>query len=214
MILKGSVSVLEPEMVTSTRVSLTATAAIGANPKGVRLAERGGLGKIELRGDGNERAFLSAVGRTLDLVLPAEANTVTNKGHITALWEGPDRWLLTCPEGDSPGIMITLKEALGEVHAALTDVGHGRVALRLAGPSARDVLVKGTPLDIHRRVFTTGACAQTLVAKAAVLIHCQQDGPKLGPVFDLYVGRSFAPYLWSWLIDAAREFGVQVDSTG
>ena len=31
-----------------------------------------------------------------------------------------------------------------------------------------------------------------------------------GPVFDIYVLRSFAEYLWAWLEDAAQEYGVTV----
>ncbi len=31
-----------------------------------------------------------------------------------------------------------------------------------------------------------------------------------GPIFDIYVVRSFAEYLWAWLEDAGREYGVRV----
>jgi len=180
-------------------------------PRGVRLAERAGLGKIDLRGDPGDRAFMAAVGRVLDLVLPSEPGTTAAKGQVTALWLGPDQWLITCPEGDVDLFRNSLAEALGATHAALTDVSDGRVAFRLAGPSARAVLAKGCPLDVHPRAFATGRVASSLLAKAAVTLHLVQDGPKRGPVFDLYVGRSFAPYLWAWLEDAGREYGVQID---
>jgi sarcosine oxidase subunit gamma len=32
------------------------------------------------------------------------------------------------------------------------------------------------------------------------------------PAYDLYVHRSFADYLWRWLEDAAKEYGVAIDS--
>ena len=78
------------------------------------------------------------------------------------------------------------------MHAAITDVTDGRVAFRLAGPSAREVLAKGCPLDLHPRAFAPGRCAQSLLAKASVLIHLVDDGPERGPSFDVYVARSFA----------------------
>ena len=90
------------------------------------------------------------------------------------------------------------------MHAAITDVTDGRVAFRVAGPSARDVLAKGCPLDLHPRAFPPGRCAQSLLAKASVLIHLVDDGPERGPSFDVYVARSFADYLWTWLEDAGR----------
>jgi sarcosine oxidase subunit gamma len=180
-------------------------------PRGVRLGERLGLGKIDLRGDPRDRAFMAAVGRVLDLLLPGEACTSASQAQITALWLGPDQWLLTCPAPEVAHLVSSLREALANIHAAIIDVTDGRVALRLAGPSARDVLAKGCPLDLHPRAFPPGACAQSRLAKAAVLIHLLDDERARGPSFDVYVARSFAHYLWVWLEDAGREYGVQIE---
>ena len=112
------------------------------------------------------------------------------------------------------GLLASLREALAGVHAAITDVTDGRVAFRVAGPSARDVLAKGCPLDLHPRAFPPGRCAQSLLAKASVLIHLVDDDPERGPSFDVYVARSFAQYLWTWLEDAGREYGVLIEPVG
>jgi len=180
-----------------------------ARPRGITLGERR-LGKIALRGDPGERGFMAAVGRTLDLLLPTEPNSTSGKSGLCALWQGPDAWLLTCPPDEADAQMAKLREALRDVHAAVTDVSDGQVALRLAGPSARDLLAKGCPLDLHSRSFPAGSCAGSLVAKASVLIHLVEDDPHTGPVVDLYVSRSFAHYLWAWLEDAGLEYGIQV----
>jgi sarcosine oxidase, subunit gamma len=179
-------------------------------PRGVRLCERLGLGKIDLRGDPHDRAFMTAVGRVLDLLLPGEPCSAARKGQLAALWLGPDQWLLTCPAEEAGGIISALRGALADVHGAITDVSDARIALRVAGPSARDVLAKGCPLDLHPRVLTVGSCAQSLLAKAAVLIHLVDDDQTRGPAFDVYVARSFAHYLWMWLEDAGREYGVEI----
>jgi sarcosine oxidase subunit gamma len=180
-------------------------------PRGIRLAERTGLGKIDLRGDPADRGFMTGIGRILDLLLPTEPDTTATKGKIAALWQGPDQWLLTCPADDVAFFMASLREALAGSHCALTDLTDGRIALTLAGPSARDVLAKGCPLDLHARIFKPGQCAQSLLAKASILLHLRADDPQTGPIFDLYVARSFSRYLWSWLLDAGREYGVQVE---
>jgi sarcosine oxidase, subunit gamma len=182
-------------------------------PRGIRLGERSGLGKIDLRGDPGNRAFMTGVGRVLDLLLPTEPNTSATKGRVTALWLGPDEWLLTCPVDDVAFFINSLREALNDTHCAITEVSDGRVAVSLQGPSARDVLAKGCPLDLHPRSFTSGSCAPSLLAKASVLIHLVADDPAGGPTFDVYVARSFAHYLFSWLEDAGREYGVQVDAS-
>jgi sarcosine oxidase, subunit gamma len=180
-------------------------------PRGVRLCERLGLGKIDLRGDPHDRAFMAAVGRVLDLLLPGEAGTSAAKEQIAALWLGPDQWLVTCPAPDAARLVGAMREALRDVHAAITEVTDGRVAFRLAGPSAQGVLAKGCPLDLHPRAFPLGSCAQSLLAKAAVLIHLVDVRPAEA-TFDVYVARSFAAYLWMWLEDAGREYGVQIDA--
>ena len=188
---------------------LPAAALDAAGPRGIRLAERR-LGKIELRGDPGDRAFMAAVGRAIDLLLPTEPNTTAARGDLTALWLGPDAWLLTCPPEALAALAGSLRDALADVHAAVIDVSDGRVALRLSGANARDVLAKGCPLDLHPRAFATGSCAQSLVVKASVLLHLLDDDARGGPAFDLYVARSFAHYLFAWLEDAGSEYGVQV----
>jgi sarcosine oxidase subunit gamma len=182
-------------------------------PRGIRLAERSDLGKIDLRGDAGDRAFMSAVGRCLELVLPGEPVTTASRGGLTAIWLGPDAWLITCPREDLSRHMSALREALQDVHSAITDVSDGRVAFRLSGPSARDVLAKGCPLDLEHPGFRAGMAAQSLLGKASVLIHLVDDQAVAGPTFDVYVGRSLAHYLFAWLEDAGREYGVQVGTT-
>jgi sarcosine oxidase, subunit gamma len=182
-----------------------------ARPRGIRLGERR-LGKIELRGDPGDRGFMAAVGRALDLLLPSEPNTTAGRGDLVALWLGPDAWLLTCPPGEVATRIEVLREALADVHVAITDVSDGRVALRLVGPNARDVLAKGCPLDLHPRVFTVGRCAQSLLAKTSVLIHLLHDDAQRGPTFDVYVARSFAHHLWAWFEDAGLEYGMRIEA--
>jgi sarcosine oxidase, subunit gamma len=175
-------------------------------PRGISLGLRP-LGKIDLRGSPAERAFMSGVGRVLDLLLPTEPTGSASKGRVSALWLGPDQWLVTCPPDDTPFFISSLREALGDTHHALTDVSEGLVTFTLAGPSARDVLAKGCPLDLHSRAFTPGSCARSLLAKVDVLLHLHADEPQ---GFDLHVARSFAQYLWTWLEDAGREYGLQI----
>ena len=195
----------------ATPLRRTALEAARLRPRGVRLGEEVVLGKIDLRGDPHDRAFMAAVGRALDLLLPNEACTSASKEQIAALCLGPDQWLVTCRADDVPRLVGLLREALADVCAAITDMTDGRVAFRVAGPSARDVLAKGTPLDLHPRAFPPGTCAGTLLAKASVLIHVLDDDPERGPSFDVYVARSFADYLWVWLEDAGREYGVLIE---
>ena len=176
---------------------------------GVELKERAFLGHLNLRGDPADQAFLDAVQRVLCFSLPLESNTVAERGELAALWLGPDEWLVLTSPGRENGLAAALRDALGDLFTAVTDVTGGQTVINLSGTHVRDVLAKGCTLDLHPRAFGPGRCAQTLVAKAMVTIRQIDDSPS----FDIIVRRSFADYLARWIEDAAQEHGLAVIGT-
>ena len=49
--------------------------------------------KLILRG--KKREFISAIGKSLNMLLPTEANTSTQSDKLTALWLSPDEWMIS-----------------------------------------------------------------------------------------------------------------------
>ena len=43
---------------------------------------------------GKKREFISAVGKSLNMLLPTEANTSSQSEELTALWLSPDEWMI------------------------------------------------------------------------------------------------------------------------
>jgi sarcosine oxidase subunit gamma len=172
---------------------------------GVRLFERPFRGHVNLRGNTGDAVFLNAVAGVLGFGLPVAPNTFFEDASLTALWLGPDEWLIVTPPGGESTIAFALKDALGGTFSSVTDVTGGQTVVRISGPRARDVLAKGCTLDLHPREFGPGRCAQTLLAKAMVTVMQVDDSP----AFDLIVRRTFADYLAHWLRDAAAEFGLE-----
>lgn len=166
------------------------------------VVEHPHTGKIDLRGDAADKAFLDAVKGAVGVAPPLEPNSVAKAKGNDVLWLGPDEWLVVTPEGAQQAVENALREALEGQHVSVVDVSDARTVIRLHGTRARDVLMKGCPLDLHARAFGPGQCAQTIIAKAGVLIHQRDDKP----TYDIYVLCSFARYLWDWLVDAAKEF--------
>ena len=172
---------------------------------GIALCERRFRAKINLRGK-PAKPFLDAVTEVLGVSPPKMPNTTANVKNITALWLGPDEWLVVgAPEGED-ALAASLRAALDGQHYSVTDVTEGRTIIGLSGPHARDVLMKGCPIDIHPREFKAGDCAQSTLAKANIILHQVSDDPS----YDIYVERSFASYLWDWLEDASLEYGLAV----
>ena len=189
-------------------LGLEARASAAARHAGVMLGECGIRGLLVLRGDRASEAFRSAVFSAVGLDPVVEPLAAARKRDVSMLWLGPDEWLVVIPDRRVERIERALRTALEGQHAALTDVSHSRAILTLSGPGARAVLAKGCPLDLHPRVFGPGRCAQSRLAKCQVLIH-QSNAT---PTFEIYVNRSFAQYAWTWLEDAAQEFGVMIVS--
>jgi sarcosine oxidase subunit gamma len=79
----------------------------------------------------------------------------------------------------------------------VTEVGSGQTVIALRGAAVRDLLARECPFDLHAPEFRQGACAQTRLAKAAVLLR-----PTADQTLELIVRRSFAGYVWTWLADA------------
>jgi len=180
----------------------------------VRLAEKPLPAAVNLRGDAGDPAFVAALREALGVEPPTAPNTTATGGSVTLLWLGPDEWLAVehaaTPEAEMR-LASKLRGALGDLHAAVTEVGEQYACVHIAGNHARDVIAKGCPLDLHPRVFGgPGHCAQSHLSKASIILHQVSDAPEAGPAFDLYVRRSFSDYLWRWLEDAAREYGLAV----
>lgn len=171
---------------------------------GVTLREPPRYGYINLRGNPDDAAFLDAIEVEFGCRPPLEPNTVIVSDAVSAMWLGPDEWYLRTAHGTEHDTATTLERALTGRHAAINKVGSGLATLELGGAHARDVLEKGCTLDLHPRMFAPGQCAQTLLAKANVLLH--PYGAQ--PVYEIVVRRSFADYLFAWLADAADEFGM------
>jgi len=182
---------------------------------GVAMGERPFRGLVNLRGPADDQGFAAAVEAALGVGLPLEPNTTAQAGDVTVFWLGPDEWWVMTP-GDGPATAEKLRAALAEQRSAVTDVSESRTCIHLRGARARDVLAKGCPLDLHPRAFAAGRCAQSHCAKAMITLHHLSDGADgpegedSGPAYDLYVLNSFSEYLWLWLEDAAREYGLRV----
>jgi sarcosine oxidase subunit gamma len=165
----------------------------------VSLAEVPFLTQINLRLDPKSPAA-EAVALELGVALPTGPGAARS-GELTVLWLGPDEWLVVGPPGSEAGLESRLRSAIGDEHAAVVDVSAQRTTLRVAGPRARDLLATGCALDLHPRAFGEGACAQTMLARAQVVLVGRE-----AVVFWVLVRASFAAYLVDWLIDASLEF--------
>lgn len=122
----------------------------------------------------------------------------------TVQWAGPDQYFVSA-EGRSEGALYREVRAVLSGIGSVSDQSHGRVIIRISGAKARNVLAKGTPVDLHPDEFPVGKSALTQMAHVGVhLSRIAEDA------YDLSVFRGFSESFWEWITEQAEEFGYQV----
>jgi len=170
----------------------------------VRVSERRFTTMLSLRVDPTSPA-VGAIEGVLGTALPRTAGAVGSHGQHSVLWQGPDEWLVLS-QVPADALVEALMTGVAGAHAAVVDVSANRTALELTGTSARAVLQKGCPLDLHPRAFGPGRAVGTTLARIPlVLWQIGQDSYLLLP------RASFADYVARWLLDASREFGSDAE---
>lgn len=168
--------------------------------KAVSLAALPPLARFVLRA---RPAAQQAAASPLGVALPAVACRAATLGERAALWLGPDEWLLLLPQGDAAGFPAALAVAAGPAAYSLVDVSHRQSGLLLGGGEAANVLNVGCALDFDLEAFPVGMCTRTLLGKADITLW--RTGAHQ---FHIEAWRSFLPYVWGFLEEAAREFSA------
>ncbi|OXY82222.1 sarcosine oxidase subunit gamma [Oceanimonas doudoroffii] len=170
----------------------------------VVLREKPFLGHLVLRGNAGNELFAKTVEKVLGVALPTQACSSVENDKVLVQWLAPDEWLIITEGGQEGRLQQSLREQLSG-HYAITDVSGGQTVLELSGPKAEMVIRKSCPYDVHPSSLPTGKCVGTVFAKAGVLLR--RTG---ADSFELVIRRSFSDYLWMWLQDASREYGLVI----
>lgn len=170
---------------------------------GVTLRERPFCGHLILRG--GAIVLDQALRDVLGIGLPGQPLGLVseNGGEVSTQWLSPDEWLLIVPEGSEFEVENRLRAALGDAHYAITNVSGGQTLLELRGEKVRELLMKSVVYDVHPDNFPAGKAVTTVFAKTTAVLRRPDDVR-----WELVVRRSFADYLWRWLLDAGEEYGI------
>lgn len=151
---------------------------------------------------GEEKALMAIISDRTGLTLPdgAGAGVVTDSKAVFGF--APGRFMVIEQE---EGLGARLKAAVPVAVGTVTDLSHGRTAIRISGPKAEWVLSKLFAIDFSLPAFPEGAGRSTM--HHDVFAQIQRAGPDR---FDLYVFRSFARSFWTTLCHASEEVGFEV----
>lgn len=193
---------LRESPLTHLKTELEATAGAA-----VSLAESAFRAMVSIRVEPGSPAY-DRIGRVLGAPLPTGCGHTSAGDGRTALWLGPDEWLVVsdaaAPAADP--LVAALAEALAGDPGAVVNVSANRTTLELSGPRAREVLEKGCPVDLHPSAYAPGRAVLTTLGPVPLVLW--QVG---ATTYRLLPRSSFADYLARWLLDAMAEYdGSQV----
>ena len=160
---------------------------------GVKVAVLPPADRISLRAPAESRAALSQV---LGLDLPERPRTSARVGGRTAMWLGPDEWLVIDEDG---GDLVAACAGVAALHSAV-GISHRNVAIAVTGHGAEATVAAGCPQDLALLAFPVGACARTVLGKIEmVLLRTGEQA------FRVECWRSFSDYALTFLEEAARD---------
>ena len=169
---------------------------------GLQMKEIKPVMKLIIRG--KKREFLSAIGKSLNLLLPTEANTSSKSEKLSALWLSPDEWMIYSNEVSDPNnndyeTENLLNKNISKTNlGAVTDVTDQFVMINIKGDKIFDLFGTGSPFNFNDFRNKKGTVTQTILAKIDVIIHNQNENE-----VNLFVRRSFSQHLFSWINDSA-----------
>ena len=170
--------------------------------KDLQMKEIKPIMKLIIRG--KKREFISAIGKSLNIILPTEANTSTQSDKLSALWLSPDEWMIFTnePIDENSNDYETEKLLNNNISklnlGAVTDVTDQFVMINLRGNKIYELFQTGSPFNFNDFQNKKGAVTQTILNKIDIIVHNQDKN-----AVNLFVRRSFSQHLFSWMNDAA-----------
>ena len=172
------------------------------NQENISVKEISPVMKINLRG--KKREFLANVGKNLNMILPTEANTSTTSDKLTAIWLSPDEWMIVSNEivnkdSNKHEMYEMLFNSISKTNlGAVIDITDQFVQLELKGENIYEIFSAGSPFNFNEFKEKKGSTTQTVLNHVDVILHHKDEN-----VVNLFVRRSFAEHLCSWIEDSA-----------
>ena len=138
--------------------------------------------------------------KAFGVTLPSALLKAETNGTRTAISLGPDEWLLIAEDGVAQSLADEIAKALGTHFHSLVDISHRNTGFDVSGAEVATILATGNPLDLHISVFPVGMATRTIFSKAEIVLW-----RKSADTFHVEIWRSFMPFMWGLLEEAAHE---------
>jgi sarcosine oxidase, subunit gamma len=168
----------------------------------ISIKEVSPIMKLNLRG--KKREFFTTVGKSLDMILPIEANTSSSSSKLTSIWLSPDEWMVISNDKiekntNQYALYEELYNSLSKANlGSVIDVTDHFVMLKLEGKNIYELFASGSPFNFNEFKEKKGSTTQTLLNNIDVIIINMGEN-----LVNLFVRRSFSEHMYSWINDSA-----------
>jgi heterotetrameric sarcosine oxidase gamma subunit len=162
----------------------------------LRIVDCAPLAKVLVRADAGgpaARALGARFGRSRRV-----------RGGALVVGAGPEEWMLIGAPGSAEALAAGV-----EPPAYAIDLTHARALMRVTGADSARLLAKVCAIDLDDRSSPDGSAFRTSVAKLVTDV-VREDEPQTRSYW-LHCEWSSGQYLFDALLDAGREFGIEID---
>jgi sarcosine oxidase subunit gamma len=157
---------------------------------------------ITLRGDLATAKLRTACKHATGLALPAPGKITGNAAKGLA-WMSPDELLVLVPHAGAGAVADQMAQTLAGTHHLAANVSDARALISVAGPHAREVLAKVSPVDMHPGSFAAGDFRRSRIGQVAGAFWIDAD-----EVIRVICFRSQADYVFTLLAKSAEDGAV------
>lgn len=158
---------------------------------------------------GSEVSVLSAVSTVLVIARRRKKRqleeAVSQLEGMDVRWAGAEQFFVVATGVDEGETERKVRAKVGDV-ASVVDQSHGRVVFQIKGPRAREILSKGTPVDLRDERFPVGKSVMTQIAHVgAHVTRVSTD------VYQVSVFRGFSESFMDWIKTHSLAYGVTIN---
>tara|TARA_A100001011_G_scaffold304492_1_gene318810 strand:+ start:30 stop:605 length:576 start_codon:yes stop_codon:yes gene_type:complete len=160
-------------------------------------------GMLTIRTKLISKKFQNIIKKVLKLNVPKNLEISSNKGLYLA-WMSPDELLVISKnKKEIMEIKSRILNSLDALESLVLDVSSSRTVFSIKSSFWRELLAKGTPINLYPSEFSTSSFRRTRLGQVSVAFWIVKDD-------HIYVlcGRSFSEFFFKWLCNAADEKSI------
>ena len=160
-------------------------------------------GMISIRTDLRNTKFYNFIKDVLKINVPKKLEFTSNKNFYLA-WMSPNELLLISKNiSEINKLKLSIDDSFNGIESLVLDVSSSRTVFSIKGSLWRELLAKGTPINLCPKKFTSSSFRRTRLGQVSTAFWMVETD-------HIYVvcGRSFKEFFFKWLCNAANEKSI------